>query len=583
MTITNVALPTAALSMVWGDQATGLGGKANLPIIIGSGTNAVAPFSDIGIGSGAMVAIAPATDTNYVTAIGYNAAHTLTTADHVTAIGSWAAAALTDTTGSHNTCIGIDTMRFMTSGADNTAVGEECLNGTNGVLTASQCTSVGRNAMLSAGGTYNTALGYFAIASGTPSPLTGNYNTGIGCYSLGGLQGTDASNTALGMWSGHTVAGGSANTLLGAQAGYALVAASYNTIIGQQVGLSNPITGSQNILVGFSSSTNTATSSTTYSIGIGGGVVPGSRDIFIGTSAGAATNQDGNYNLGIGQSALTANTSGVKNTALGYLAGASITQGYNNLCLGSGSSQATLTTGHDNILIGTLGNIAEAAAAGSNFTLNLGNIIKATGLGVPATSTVTLAGGLTVAGAQLLGIAGTVGTPGIMVGTGGGLYSTGANKLNISVNGVKVADYGDTNVANWTFAGTAVLNGGWNVGGWFATNAAAAGGIGFGSGHFLKWGSSSTNTNFSADVGLYRNAAGVLEVNSGTAGAYRDLLARSIRGAAVAFASLPTAVEGMLVAVTDSTTTTWGATITGGGSSHVLAYYNGTNWTVAGK
>jgi hypothetical protein len=62
-----------------------------------------------------------------------------------------------------------------------------------------------------------------------------------------------------------------------------------------------------------------------------------------------------------------------------------------------------------------------------------------------------------------------------------------------------------------------------------------------------------------------------------------NVLGKSFRGTAVAFASLPTAVEGMLVAVTDSTTTTWGATITGGGANHVLAYYNGSNWTVAGK
>lgn len=42
-------------------------------------------------------------------------------------------------------------------------------------------------------------------------------------------------------------------------------------------------------------------------------------------------------------------------------------------------------------------------------------------------------------------------------------------------------------------------------------------------------------------------------------------------------------VEGMLCAITDSTTTTWGATITGGGANHVIGYYNGTNWTVFGK
>lgn len=62
-----------------------------------------------------------------------------------------------------------------------------------------------------------------------------------------------------------------------------------------------------------------------------------------------------------------------------------------------------------------------------------------------------------------------------------------------------------------------------------------------------------------------------------------NLMARSVRGFAVTFANVPTPIEGMMVAVTDSTTATWGATITGGGANHVLAYYNGTNWTVAAK
>ena len=52
------------------------------------------------------------------------------------------------------------------------------------------------------------------------------------------------------------------------------------------------------------------------------------------------------------------------------------------------------------------------------------------------------------------------------------------------------------------------------------------------------------------------------------------------------FASLPTcasAFEGSMRSVNDSTTNTWGATITGGSTNHVLAYCDGTNWTVAGK
>lgn len=52
------------------------------------------------------------------------------------------------------------------------------------------------------------------------------------------------------------------------------------------------------------------------------------------------------------------------------------------------------------------------------------------------------------------------------------------------------------------------------------------------------------------------------------------------------FASLPacdSANEGLTAPVSDSTTTTWGAAIAGGGSSHVLAYCDGANWTVAAK
>jgi hypothetical protein len=52
------------------------------------------------------------------------------------------------------------------------------------------------------------------------------------------------------------------------------------------------------------------------------------------------------------------------------------------------------------------------------------------------------------------------------------------------------------------------------------------------------------------------------------------------------FSALPTCnsgQEGSIAPVTDSTTNTWGATITGSGSDHVLAYCDSANWTVMGK
>jgi hypothetical protein len=59
-----------------------------------------------------------------------------------------------------------------------------------------------------------------------------------------------------------------------------------------------------------------------------------------------------------------------------------------------------------------------------------------------------------------------------------------------------------------------------------------------------------------------------------------------IRTRPVAFASAPacsSATEGAMQAIADSSTATWGATITGGGTNHVLGYCNGAAWTVAGK
>jgi hypothetical protein len=53
----------------------------------------------------------------------------------------------------------------------------------------------------------------------------------------------------------------------------------------------------------------------------------------------------------------------------------------------------------------------------------------------------------------------------------------------------------------------------------------------------------------------------------------------------VAFASLPTCVggfEGILANVNNSNTATWGATVAGGGTNHIQARCNGTNWTVVG-
>lgn len=102
------------------------------------------------------------------------------------------------------------------------------------------------------------------------------------------------------------------------------------------------------------------------------------------------------------------------------------------------------------------------------------------------------------------------------------------------------------------------------------------------SGMWLGWTSSTADAFGTPDTTISRSAAGTVQIGTTAANASGHLKAASVRGTAVAFASLPaTPVEGMLVGVTDSNTATWGATIAGSGANHVLAYYNGTVWKVA--
>lgn len=77
-------------------------------------------------------------------------------------------------------------------------------------------------------------------------------------------------------------------------------------------------------------------------------------------------------------------------------------------------------------------------------------------------------------------------------------------------------------------------------------------------------------------------ADGSLDLRPAAGGDTGVFNVKTVRTSAGAFSTLPgTPVEGMRCAVTDSSTSTYGATVTGGGANHVPVYYNGTNWIVA--
>jgi hypothetical protein len=80
-------------------------------------------------------------------------------------------------------------------------------------------------------------------------------------------------------------------------------------------------------------------------------------------------------------------------------------------------------------------------------------------------------------------------------------------------------------------------------------------------------------------LGMSASDVGLVITNSG--GTHDN-----VRRTPMVFASLPACAagtEGSFASITDSSTNTWGATITGSSGSHVLGYCDGTNWTVAGK
>lgn len=133
------------------------------------------------------------------------------------------------------------------------------------------------------------------------------------------------------------------------------------------------------------------------------------------------------------------------------------------------------------------------------------------------------------------------------------------------------------------YFGTSVVIGGVTITNPTTTTAAFSGAIEAGTGSyvyaksFVYFGAAGTTSRLASVA----DGSAQLRTNGGTDTAIFNT--KTFRASAGAFSTVPSApVEGMICAITDSSTATWGATITGGGANHVLGYYNGTNWTVVG-
>jgi hypothetical protein len=99
----------------------------------------------------------------------------------------------------------------------------------------------------------------------------------------------------------------------------------------------------------------------------------------------------------------------------------------------------------------------------------------------------------------------------------------------------------------------------------------------------FAWSGVSQDSSGAVDTALARNGAGVVEVNNGTAGQFRDFLCRVVRTNPVTVAALPsaaTAGEGARAFVTDADSTTFNAAAVGGGSNKVPVFSDGSVWKV---
>jgi Chaperone of endosialidase len=184
---------------------------------------------------------------------------------------------------------------------------------------ASHNAGLGYGMLYTSGGTYETAVGDYAM-----NHTTGNYNTAVGYAAL-------YSNTT-----------GVYNAAFGYQALYYNTTVQFNTAMGINA-LENIATTSENTAVGHS----------------------------------ALVADTGNYNTALGSNAGAAATTGTGNTLIGSGAGYFVTSGQTNTIIGYNAASTILTTGSNNILIGTSSAVTTPAAGTSNF-LNIGNTIFAT-------------------------------------------------------------------------------------------------------------------------------------------------------------------------------------------------------------
>jgi hypothetical protein len=227
--------------------------------------------------------------------------------------------------------------------------------------------------------TSNIAVGDSALANLSSGSAINN--TAVGYDAAYGLN-TASNNTAVGALALYSGAGAGYSTAIGSQAMYA-GANAYGTAVGYRAAYNDA--NQYNVAVGYDALFASSSGSDNTAVGAGAlDAYLGSDAVGIGRSAlSANTTGTGNtavgkdaallvvtgaYNVAVGWTALDAATTS-NNTAVGASALGALTSGANNVALGFQAGDA-LTTGSNNVVIGY---DADVSAAGVSNEITLGN------------------------------------------------------------------------------------------------------------------------------------------------------------------------------------------------------------------
>lgn len=220
-------------------------------------------------------------------------------------------------------------------------------------------TALGVSALASGTGGYNVAVGYEAILSGSTavattaigyrafkSPTAGVVGVAVGSEALTSITSGDG-NTAVGRTCLRSLTYGGWNTSVGDSSQYSNVSGGFNASLGYGA-LWNNVSGSSNVAVGASALYSSTASTNNTAIGYESLYYANSsayENVAVGYRAakGASSGLSGTQNTAVGYTALVSLTNGVSNTAVGAFSSNSATTAITTTAIGFSALSANVS------------------------------------------------------------------------------------------------------------------------------------------------------------------------------------------------------------------------------------------------